>query len=680
MPAHRLRSAARLFLLAGTSVAAAVVCQTAAADQTVTASPTTEITIRLGDRCATFRTAGAVGAGLDGLSVAAERDDRMLENPDGSSMGWTPGYRLTSRVIVRALDPKTVAGATAGQAVKVTPAVEDGRPGPLNEFFYVDAASVRSAISLAEALAAHPDILEASLDIERPRTLRSNIPTDPQLAQQWHLMNALNPAADTNADAAWKAGFTGAGVTVGVLEGGWEIGHPDLSANYHAAASQPDAGSSCHGTSTAGLVGAAANNGLGGVGVSWGGKISRLYYGTDTDIQAAFSFRNDLNQVKTNAWGPFDNGFIATVPSTVLAGIADAAMNGRGGKGTVIVWSAGNGRQNNNDRVDYDSYTSNRFAIAVGAVDSTDRASLYSEPGSSLMLVTTSDYDLSSTADRNIYTTACGGGYEPNFGGTSSASPIAAGVIALVLQANPNLTWRDVQHVLIRSARRVNPSDPSWGFNGSGGGTLRAWSEQFGFGAIDAGAAVALAQGWVNRPAETSFTGPVVNVNAAIPDNNSAGITSNQSVTGTMIVERVQVTVNIPHTRIGQLRITLTSPSGTVATLATLRSDNTVNGYSNFTFTPVRFWEERSAGTWTLKVADEVASPAATGTLTNWQLRLYGYEQACRCDWNLSGATGLQDLFDYIGSYFLNRGDFNGDGATSVQDLFDYLACYFSGC
>ena len=91
-------------------------------------------------------------------------------------------------------------------------------------------------------------------------------------------------------------------------------------------------------------------------------------------------------------------------------------------------------------------------------------------------------------------------------------------------------------------------------------------------------------------------------------------------------------------------------------------------------------YESIFAGTWTLKVADEVSSPVATGTLTSWQLKVYGYNPACRCDWNLSGAVSLQDLFDYLGSYFANKGDFSGDGTTTVQDIFDYLACWFQGC
>jgi subtilisin-like proprotein convertase family protein len=621
----------------------------------------------------------------DGPSSAAARDDRALTRADGTSVGWTSGYTLTARVIVRAMDQKSVATAAGNANVNITSADRDGHGGALSEFFYVDAASVRDAIALANAMTlgggggGGAGIREAYLDVDSPKVLRNNIPTDPGVPLQWHLINSVNPSADINVEPSWKAGLTGAGITVGVLESGWDITHEDLAANYDAAASQPAAGSVDHGTATAGLVAAVANNARGGAGVAYGAKVSRLYYGSSSQIADAFGFRNDLNKIKTNSWGPFDNGFIATISSVELAGFEDAVTTGRGGLGEVIVWAAGNGGQNN-DRVDYDPYGSNRFSMAVGSIDSQDRHSLYSEPGSSLMLVTTSDYDLISTADVGIYSSWGFNTYTTTFGGTSSASPIAAGVAALVLQANPNLGWRDVQHVMIRSARRVNPADPSWGFNGAGAGNMRAWSEIYGFGAIDAGAATALAPTWVNRPAQGVFAGPVVSVNQSIPDNNLTGVSSGVSVASPLIVERVQITLNAPHTRIGQLRITLTSPSGTVATLATLRSDNTSGGYSNFTFSPARFWDERAAGTWTLKVADEVASPLATGSITNWQLKIFGYTPACPCDWNLSGDVSLQDLFDYLTSYFNGRGDFAGDGAATVQDLFDFLGCWFGGC
>lgn len=620
----------------------------------------------------------------DAQESPAAIDEAAILLPPGRPAAWIGGYRLTSRVIVEAADEAAVLAALAQPAlapanIKLTRADAGKKPnGPLSRFFILQTASVRQAIDTAALLRADPALTRASVDLEPPRTLRSNIPTDPGVPQQWHLINQTDPLFDTGADAAWKAGFTGTGVTVAVLEGGWDITHEDLAANYDAAASQPAAGSSAHGTSTAGLIAAVAGNDRGGVGVAFGARISRLYYGSIAETAAALTFADDLNHVKSNSWGPFDNGRISQIDPLELAAIEEASINGRDGKGTVFVWAGGNGGQTNGDRVDYDPYASNRFAIALGSIDALDRRSLYSEPGSALMAVTTSDYDLASSADQGIYTTASFNGYTSTFGGTSSAAPIGAGVVALMLQANPDLTWRDVQHVLIRSARRCNPADPSWTFNGAGAGNVHRHSELFGFGALDAGAAVALAQSWVNRPPEVSLTSAPITPAAAIPDADPLGVVSSIAVTGTMLVERVQVTLYAPHPNIGHLRIVLTSPGGTQSVLAAPRSDTTIGGYNGYTFTIVRHWEERAAGTWTLRLADEVAG--GTGTFSSWQLRLHGYQPVCRCDWNISGTATLQDLFDYLNSYFAAQGDFSGDGATTLQDLFDFLECWFTGC
>ncbi|MCC6321303.1 MAG: S8 family serine peptidase [Phycisphaerales bacterium] len=618
----------------------------------------------------------------DAPSSPASRDDSAEPDEHGKPRGQTTGFRLTARVIIRAKDPKAVAAALGPKpAVKLMPAAPAGAPttGELREFHYADAPTIRAAIALADTLARSPGIDLAYLDIEWPKTLRNNIPTDPFLVSQWHLINTATPAADTNADAAWKSGFTGAGVTVGILEGGWDSTHEDLAPNFDAAASQSSANFSDHGTSTAGLVAAAANNAHGGAGVAWGAHISKQFYGTASEISAAFGFANDINDIKSNSWGPFDNGRIAAIDPLELAAIQDAATAGRDGKGVIIVWAGGNGGQNNNDRVDYDPYASNRYAIAVGSIDAADRKALYSEPGSALMVVTTSDYDINASNDVGIFTTSSFNGYTTNFGGTSAAAPIAAGICALVLDANPELTRRDVQHVLIRSARRCNPADPSWRFNGAGTGQLRMHSDLFGFGALDAGAATTLAQSWVNRPVEASFVSDTISPALSIPDNNTTGITTSIVAASPLIVERAQVTLTLPHPSIGNLRIRLISPSGTEALLAAPRFDSTVGGYNNFTFTAVKFWDERAAGSWTLRIADETAGN--TGTLTGWQLKLHGYVPTCPCDWDLSGgAPTLQDLFDFLTSFFAGRGDFNADTTTSVQDLFDFLDCWFGGC
>ena len=74
------------------------------------------------------------------------------------------------------------------------------------------------------------------------------------------------------------------------------------------------------------------------------------------------------------------------------------------------------------------------------------------------------------------------------------------------------------------------------------------------------------------------------------------------------------------------------------------------------------------------------STAGSTGTFVSWQLKLHGYNPACLCDWNLSGAATVQDIFDYLTTYFNGNADFTGDGSTSVEDLFQFLDCWFAGC
>lgn len=622
-----------------------------------------------------------------GTILTPDRERSVLHDPVGA---W-PDAEVRSRVVVRStmrgpvdeLVLKSPGAKVVSLADAAGVAPRAGAAGGISEFWFIDTSSVREAVRVAGLAKADARIAEAYVDSKRSG-LRG-VPSDPGLAQQWYVSNPTLPAASTNVIPAWMSGFVGTGVTVGVVDAGLNAAHPDLAANFNSAASQADQGfSDDHATACAGLVAMVPNNGLGGAGIAYGAKIARLYYGFDTDNAVALLYRNDLTGVKSNSWGPPDNGTLGLISSVEAAAIEDATTNGRGGKGTVIVWAAGNGRQNNMDRCSYDEYASSRYVLCVGAVDNQDRVASYAEPGSSLTVVTTSSYDFFGSDGSGIFSTigsgsAAPGAYTPAFGGTSAAAPIASGIVALVLQARPSLTWRDVHHVLIRTARRLNPLDESWVQNAAG-----HWvSDQYGFGALDAGAATALASGaYTLVPTEKSWTSPVVNVGVTVPDNVLAGVVSTVSVPANLAVERVQVVLNAPHQRIGDLRVELISPSGVRSLLADARNDFTA-GYYNFAFTSVRYWDEKARGTWTLRVSDIVAG--GEGTFMSWQLRVFGSETSCPCNWNagvLGGSNALdaQDIFDFLNDWFMGQGDFNNDGVITAADIFEFLNCWFSGC
>lgn len=541
-------------------------------------------------------------AAPDAAESAATRLNRDLAAKSGFVPAPTAGFLLSGRVIAECADGDWLAALCDGLGARSCEPLAG-----LERFWLVDAGSVRAALALRETLAAALGGGAAYLDARRPWAQRW--PTDPGFGLQWHLRNLANPLFDANVQGAWNMGYTGAGVTIGVIDGGIYVTHPDLAPNYEAAASQTG-GTSNHGTSCAGVAAAVANNAQGGVGAAYDATWANLYYGFSSQNAAAFAHRNDLNDVKSNSWGPPDNGAFAQWTTVEAAALADAATNGRGGLGVAFTWAAGNG--GTIDRVDYDPFASNRYTVAVGAITDGDVRSGYNETGSSMFCVAQSD-----GGSQGIYTTYGSNGYTLTFGGTSSACPLGAGIVALMLDANPALTWRDVQHILARSARLNHPGDPAWETNGAG----KKINYNYGFGAVDATAAVGMALSWTNVSAELGDDSGVQAVNQAIPDNNAAGLVRTHSVAGSFRVESVELILNVDHAYIGDVQITLTSPDGTQSLLAKKRVD-AQDDLVNYVFTTFRCWDEDAQGDWIIKLAD--LGNGAAGTWLDYRLMVHG--------------------------------------------------------
>ncbi|MBC7834534.1 MAG: S8 family serine peptidase [Phycisphaerales bacterium] len=593
---------------------------------------------------------------------------RLEVEPAGNGVApvQEPGYSLTRRVIIKSADVAKVQAVCApfGTTVRPFPPV----PG----YLIATAPTVRAATAVAEEVWKSGVASEAYVDIERPQPLR-NLPSDPSFDQQWHLDNLQAPEIDANAHGAWQLGYTGSGITVGILENGWATTHPDLAANYNAGASQAGAGTTSHGTSVAGIAGAIENNGLGGVGIAYDAQLSKLYRGSASANATAFAYLNDLNHIKNNSWGPADNGRISYMTTLERDALAQATITGRGGLGEVFVWACGNGGSAS-DRVDYDPYASSRYVVAVGCVDDDDTHPPYSEPGASLLVVSHSSGN--EPTDRGIFTTSGSSGYTTSFGMTSAAAPLASGAIALMLDANPQLNWRDVQHVLVSAARRVDPANPDWQPNGAG----RQVSYLFGFGAVDAGALTTAAQTWRSVGPELSIDSGTLAVGASIPDNAPVGVSQSVELEGEMLIEHVEVELTAAHANVGDLRITLTAPSGFASVLAQQRADVTDN-YSAYVFTTVRHWDEPPTGVWTLNIAD--TAPGVSGTWTSWRLRAHGRAVPCPADFDRSGVVSSSDITAFLGAWFndLSDGtrfaDFDGNLAVNSADITAFLQAWF---
>jgi subtilisin-like proprotein convertase family protein len=173
--------------------------------------------------------------------------------------------------------------------------------------------------------------------------------------------------------------------------------------------------------------------------------------------------------------------------------------------------------------------------------------------------------------------------------------------------------------VLAHSARKNHTNDPEWTVNGAGHDV----SHKYGFGAIDAQAAVDVALGWTNVAPEVSAS-VSQSVNQPIPDNDPAGVVSTLAFSEPIRIEQVEVVFNATHPYRGDLRVVLTSPSGTQSILAERRDADNGANYNNWRFSSTRHWDELSLGQWTLSVSDRAADDL--GTFNSWQLIIYGTE------------------------------------------------------
>ena len=494
-------------------------------------------------------------------------------------------------------------------------------------------------------------------------------PNDPFYDDQWHLNNSGQTSGtsgeDANVTAVWNS-YNGSGVVISVIDDGVEHSHPDLNSNYLSQHSydwcgddpDPDPNSwDGHGTAVAGVAAGTGNNSIGVTGAAFGANIAghRLIACgfSDSTSADALSYDNGDIDIYSNSWGPYDDGNRLEGPGPItIAAIEDSIYNGRSGLGNIYTWAAGNGLEEN-DNSNYDGYASLRYAIAVAAITHYGDQSWYSEPGANILVTAHSNggtptYEGITTTDITGTGGYSGGDVTHDFGGTSSATPLASGVIALILEANPDLTWRDVQNILVHSSRKNDVNDSSWSVNGAG----LTVSHKYGFGAVDAGAAVSLAENWTSSGVESNASFGPFTENFAIDNGPSSWTEFNLSVPIDLSLESIDVIVDIAHSARGELDIVLESPSGHQSWLAEVHNDNNAD-YSNWRFGTVQHWDESSQGNWTLKVRDSVTG-SNSGTLNSWELIFHGVGNVTDTD-----GDGWPDY---------NDNDDDNDGWTDIDE------------
>lgn len=356
---------------------------------------------------------------------------------------------------------------------------------------------------VVEKLSHNPNIKFVELDRRRKSSF---VPNDPYYGSEWHL-------AKVGASTAWDT-TQGSGMTIAILDSGIDTTHPDLVPNivagYNLVDNNTNVADICgHGTAVAGTAAASSNNGAGVAGVAGQAKIMPLRIAS-IDSYGCYAYDSTIASALTYA---ADHGVrIANVSYGPLAGSATVqnAAQYMKSKGGLVFVSAGNDGVNENT-------AATSTMIPVSATDGNDALASWSSYG---------DYVALAAPGTGIYTTSQGGSYG-GWNGTSFSSPLAAGVGALVMAANPSLDNLSVEKILYSTAADL----------GTAGRDI-----YFGYGRVNAAAAVAAAKSTV---VTVDTTAPTAAITAPLASSTVSGLVAiNVTATDNVGVARVELQVN----------------------------------------------------------------------------------------------------------------------------------------
>ncbi len=505
----------------------------------------------------------------------------------------------------------------------------------------------------AASLLNRPDVEYCHPELVRPKGRRVIA------VEQWHLktttIDGTAVSASANVEAAHQV-TQGEGVVIAVIDDGVDIDHPEFSgAGKIVAPRDASLGTSDprpkdphpaftedHGTACAGVACAAGL--VRASGVAPKAKLIPIRLssalGSQQEAEAFEWAANNGADVISCSWGPADGDWWnpnhpahsqkVPIPASTKLAVDYATTKGRGGKGCVVLFAAGNG----NESVDNDGYASYERIIAVAACNDRGKRSVYSDFGKAIWCSFPSSdrghapFQHPAPLTKGIFTTdrvgASGynpgtsgagdsrGNYTNSFGGTSSACPGAAGVAALVLSVNPELKWQEVREILKQSCDKIDPQGGNY--------TAEGWSRFYGYGRLNAEKAVALAKPGTQNRVLISRT-----FNELIPDLQM--VTVSLDVNDATPIENLIVHLDLMHTYIGDLVITLMPPTGLSPAKVVLH-DRTGGATQNLKRTYDMLDTQALAslkgkglkGTWTLNIED--AEARDEGTLKRFGLEL----------------------------------------------------------
>lgn len=512
-------------------------------------------------------------------------------------------------------------------------------------------------------------------------------------SSEWYLDGYLTVggnASGANVDKI-STEVMGSGVKIGIIDQGFDISNIDLVGRFDLTSSvdprdvtgntsiAPDGAADAHGTWVAGVIGASASNQTGVVGVApeatLVGYYARFGLGGSSVTELAHLLAMQVNvDISNSSWGfstQFSDNFMNPAWTGVKDALSNAVHNGRGSLGTVYVFAAGNDRQfiqgssSDGDNTNNHSLTNSRFVITAAASTADGHIAPFSTPGASILVTAPGDSILTTAPDNHD-------GDPTNdiasVSGTSFAAPIVSGVVALMLEANPDLGYRDIQDILALSSRKIDPTSASWETNGAtnwnGGGNLV--SHDFGFGLIDAHAAVRLAETWTQQ--HTAANEQVISVSGGLASNTLLSQTSSNQFTVAVggdhqhfSIDWVELDVKLSNARDGDIKIELISPDGTNSVLLDHPAGGTNgSGNLNFTFSSNHNWGETPDGNWTVVIQDTGSN--GTDAIVSYALRIYGNDH------------GANDTYYYTDGFATLSGDRGTLTDTSGSDTINAAA------
>ncbi|MCE2456656.1 MAG: S8 family serine peptidase [Dehalococcoidia bacterium] len=464
------------------------------------------------------------------------------------------------------------------------------RLSPGTYFIRVKLASRLEPRPVPYSIVASEDVQFAQyFDTCNARTQALNNPSisDPLYACQWHLES--NEYVDINIESAWDAGALGEGVNVALVDQGLDYRHEDLKDNVDLTLSHDYNDedeiydrSEHHGTHVAGIL-AARDNSVGMRGVAPRATLFGYNplsgFTRISELADAMTRNADITAVSNNSWGIRQSVRAKRVSTLWERAIESGLDTGYGGKGTFYVFSGGNGHLLGDDS-NLDEYANYYGVTAACSVQGWGARAPHSEMGANLWVCAPSNErpGVRGLAGRfGVVTTEHSDNYVQDFGGTSAAAPVVSGVAALMRSVNPELTWRDLKLILAASAQKNDPNNAGWEdgarkYRSGSAADRYHFNHEFGFGLVDAGAAVELATEWVNVPYLEIGGASSGKLSTTIPDATLDGESTTVSSSITLendigFTEFVEVNIELRHRSFRDLEVELVSPSGAVSRL-----------------------------------------------------------------------------------------------------------------